>query len=75
MIQCTKEAVLVLSSSLYKYPKYLLFTFASGFNMAINVDVQYNGGFLPDIMLLTLCYYHYWGTRLNAMKRFCLSSI
>ena len=31
---------------------------------------QYNGGFLPDIILLTLCYYHYWGTRLNAMKCF-----
>ena len=41
--------------------------------MAINVSVQYNGGFLPDIMLLTLCYYHR-GTRLNAMKRFCLCS-
>ena len=37
--------------------------------MAINVSVQHNGGFLPDIMLLTQCYYHR-GTRLNAMKRF-----
>ena len=37
---------------------------------AINVSVQYNGGFLPDIILLTLCYYHH-GTRLNAMKSFC----
>ena len=34
--------------------------------MAINVSVQYNGGFLPGIML-TQCYYHR-GTRLNAMK-------
>ena len=25
--------------------------------MAINVNVQYNGGFLPDIILLTLCYF------------------
>ena len=24
--------------------------------MAINVSVQYNGGLLPDIMLLTQCY-------------------
>ena len=39
--------------------------------MAINVSVQYNGGLLPDIMLLTQCYYHR-GTRLNAMKRFCI---
>ena len=41
--------------------------------MAINVSVQYNGGFLPDIILLTQCYYHR-GTRLNAMKRFCTFS-
>ena len=26
--------------------------------MAINVSVQYNGGLLPDILLLTQCYYH-----------------
>ena len=32
--------------------------------MVINVSVQYNGGFLPDIILLTQGYYH-WGTRLN----------
>ena len=38
--------------------------------MAINVNVQYNGGLLPDIILLTQCYLHR-GTRLNAMmKRF-----
>ena len=36
--------------------------------MAINVSVQYNGGLLPDIILLAQCYYHR-GTRLNAMKR------
>ena len=40
--------------------------------MAINVvNVQYNGGLLPDIILLTdpmLLLYHR-GTRLNAMKR------
>ena len=36
--------------------------------MAINVRVQYNGGSLPDIILLTQGYYH-WGTRLHAMKR------
>ena len=42
--------------------------------MAINVSVQYNGGFLPDIILLTQCYYHR-GTRLNATKRFCICSL
>ena len=25
--------------------------------MAINVCAQYNGGFLPDMILLTQCYY------------------
>ena len=35
--------------------------------MAINVSVQYNGRFLPALILLTLCYYHR-GTRLNAMR-------
>ena len=34
--------------------------------MAINVSVQYSGGFLPDITLLNQGYYHR-GTRLNAM--------
>ena len=42
--------------------------------MAINVSVQYNGGLLPDIILLTQCYFHR-GTRLNAMKRFCICSL
>ena len=37
--------------------------------MAINVNVQYNGGFLPDIILWTQCYLHR-GTCLNAMKRY-----
>ena len=35
--------------------------------MVINISVKYNGGFLPDIILLTQGYYHYWGTRLNTM--------
>ena len=35
--------------------------------MVINIsDVQYNGGLLPDIILLTQGYYQ-WGTRLNTM--------
>ena len=41
---------------------------------AENVSVQLNGGFLPGIILLTQCYYHR-GTRLNAMKRFCICSL
>ena len=40
--------------------------------MAINnVSVQYNGGLLSDILVLTQCYFHR-GTRLNAIKRFCI---
>ena len=43
--------------------------------MTINVNVQYNGGLLPDIIiLLTQCYLHR-GTCLNAMKRFCICSL
>ena len=43
--------------------------------MAINnVSVQYNGELLPDIILLTQCYYHHKATRLNAIKRFCVCS-
>ena len=42
--------------------------------MAINVSVQYKGGLLPDIIMLPQCYYHR-GTRLNAMKRFCICSL
>ena len=42
--------------------------------MAINVSVQYNGGLLLDIILLAQCYFHR-GTRLNAMKRFCIYSL
>ena len=26
--------------------------------MAINVSIRYNGGFLPDMILLVLCCYH-----------------
>ena len=42
--------------------------------MAVNVTVQYKSGLLPDIILLTQCYYHRV-TRLNAMKSFCLCSL
>ena len=37
--------------------------------MAIDVSVQYNGGFLPDIILLTQGYYNR-RARLNSMKIF-----
>ena len=37
--------------------------------MVINISVQYNGGFLPDSILLTQCCFHR-GTRLYAIERF-----
>ena len=40
--------------------------------MVINVSVQYNGGLLPDIILLTLC--DCIGNPFNTMKNFCLYS-
>ena len=44
--------------------------------MAIDVSVPYNGGLLPDILLLTQCYYYYHrGTRVDATKKFCLCSV
>ena len=44
--------------------------------MAINVSsvIQYNGGLLPDIIMLTQCCFRR-GTRLNAMKRFHICSL
>ena len=42
-------------------------------NKLIVLSVQYDDGLLPDIILLTQCYYHR-ETRLDAMKRFCLCS-
>ena len=51
-----------------------LFSYAWCLCMAINVIVQYNGGLLPDIILLTQGYYHR-GTRLHTMQRPCLYSL
>ena len=42
--------------------------------MVINIGVQYNGGLLPDIILLTQGYYQ-WGTRLNTMWWLCTYSL
>ena len=37
------------------------------------VSVQYNGGLLPNIILLAQRYYHR-ETRLNTTKRFCFAA-
>ena len=43
--------------------------------MTINVSVQYNGGLLPGIILLTQQRNYHGGTHLNALKRFCICSL
>ena len=40
----------------------------------IVISLQHNGGFLPGTILFPQCYYH-GGTRLNAIKRFCICSL
>ena len=35
--------------------------------MVIDISVQYNDGFLPDIIILLTQGYYQWGTRLNTM--------
>ena len=47
---------LILLVQKYCHPSFLLVLSWCPF-MAINVSVQYNGGLLPDIILLTLCNY------------------
>ena len=63
---------ILLLPCLVMYYKYNAFVFAI-FLVFLHV-IQYNGGLLPDIILLTRWYYHR-GTRLNAMKRFCICSL
>ena len=41
---------------------------------AFTFSLNKNGGLLPDIIPLTQ-WYHHMGTRLNAMKRFCICSL
>ena len=75
-------ADVILRSSILLLPCVMVYCIVSGvlfmffwcLCMAINVSVQYNGGLLPDIILLTQCYFHR-GTRLNAMKIFCICSL
>ena len=47
-----------------------------GLRMVINVSVQYNGGFLPDIILLTQSWleYHVQNEILSLME-YCIASV
>ena len=42
--------------------------------MAINIIVQYNGGLLPDIIILLTQGHYHRGTRLNAMRGFVFAA-
>ena len=50
----------------YVLQQCLVFCYVWWLCMAINISVQYSGGLLPDIILLTQGYYHR-GTCLNTM--------
>ena len=50
-------------------------TFFGGGGATVETNTQHNRGFLPDIVLLALCFYHYRETRLDAMKRFALWTV
>ena len=58
-----------MSSNLDTMISFILVLFSKNdwwLRMVINISVQYSGGLLPDIILLTQGYYQ-WGTRLNTM--------
>ena len=59
---------------------YIVFVLFFGWCLCMtinNVSAQRNGGLLPDIILLAQCYYNHInrGTRLNAVKMFCICSL
>ena len=54
---------------------YRVFCYVWWLCMAINISVQYNGGLLPDIILLLTQGYDDRGIRLNTIQRFCLYSL
>ena len=68
------SAVNIIWNFFYCVLKMFCFVFVWWSCMAINVSVQHYGGLLPGIILVAQCYYHR-GTCLNAMKRFCLSTL
>ena len=52
------HSILLLLLCLMMYDIFFVLPFFWCPCMAINVSVQYDGGLLPDIILLTQCYYH-----------------
>ena len=56
----------IISTILLQCTTVVMLGYDWGLCMVINISVQYSGGFLPDVILLTQGYYH-WGTRLNTM--------
>ena len=43
--------------------------------MAINISVQYNGGLVPDIILLTQCYYHVYVCMVTHIARIWINRV
>ena len=68
MVLLVSTLLLVLSSyNVLQYYSVVMLGYDWWLCMVINISVlQYNGGLLPDMILLTQCYYH-CGTRLNNM--------
>ena len=74
-LQPMKQYIITTMLDVVLYCFYFVFAFCLCLCMAIDVSVQYNGGLLPGIILLTQqCYYHR-GTHLKAMKRFWICSL
>ena len=67
--QAPIRVVLLLGTILLTLYYIVLFGYVWKLCMGINISVQYNGRFLPDIILLTQSYLR--GTRLNTMHGLC----
>ena len=65
-----RDSILLLPCLMVYYTVPVLFLLAFWCPcMAINVSIQYNGGFLTDVILLTQCYLHR-GTRIIPGRRY-----
>ena len=58
--------IIDISTILLQFTTVVMLGYDGWLCMVVNISVQYNDGFLADIILLTQGYYH-WGTRLNTM--------
>ena len=54
----TIDIISTILLTMYYYSTVVMLGYDWWLCMVINISVQYNGGFLPDIILLTQGYYH-----------------